>query len=107
MGSEGYRIITGNNGLEAIKLALQEKPDLIVTDYLMPEMDGMTLIKELKSQLATRYIPVMMLTSKDDVDSEVSVIGAGADDYLTKPVNPKTFLARASRLLGRAISGEL
>ena len=107
LGSEGYRIITGNNGLEAIKLALQEKPDLIVTDYLMPEMDGMTLIKELKSQLATRYIPVMMLTSKDDVDSEVSVIGAGADDYLTKPVNPKKFLARANRLLGRAINGEL
>ena len=107
LGSEGYRIITGNNGLEAIKLALQEKPDLIVTGYLMPEMDGMTLIKKLKSQLATRYIPVMMLTSRDDVDSEASVIGAGADDYLTKPVNPKTFLARASRLLGRAISGEL
>ena len=107
LGSEGYRIITGNNGIEALKLALQEKPDLIVTDYLMPEMDGMMLIKELKSQLATRYIPVMMLTSKDDVDSEVSVIGAGADDYLIKPVNPKTFLARANRLLGRVISGEL
>ena len=107
LGSEGYRIITGNNGIEAIRLALQEKPDLIVTDYLMPEMDGMMLIKELKSQLATRYIPVMMLTSKDDVDSEVSVIGAGADDYLTKPVNPKKFLARANRLLGRVISGEL
>ena len=90
-----------------MKIALQEKPDLIVTDYLMPEMDGMMLIKKLKSQLATRYIPVMMLTSKDDVDSEVSVIGAGADDYLTKPVNPKKFLARANRLLGRAINGEL
>ena len=105
--SEGYRIITGNNGLEALKLALQEKPDLIVTDYLMPEMDGMMLIKKLKSQLATRYIPVIMLTSEEDADSEVSVIGAGADDYLIKPVNPKTFLARANRLLGRVISGEL
>jgi type IV pilus assembly protein PilB len=70
-------------------------------------MDGMMLIKELKSQLATRYIPVIMLTSEEDVDSEVSVIGAGADDYLIKPVNPKTFLARANRLLGRVISGEL
>ena len=107
LGSEGYRIITGNNGLEAIKLALQEKPDLIVTDYLMPEMDGMMLIKKLKSQLATRYIPVMMLTSKDDVESEVSVIEAGADDYLTKPVNPRKFLARVNRLLGRALGGEL
>lgn len=107
LGSEGYRIITGNNGLEAIKLALQEKPDLVVTDYLMPEMDGMMLIKKLKSQLATRYIPVMMLTSKDDVDSEINVIEAGADDYLTKPVNPRKFLARVNRLLGRAIGGEL
>jgi type IV pilus assembly protein PilB len=99
--SENYHVITAENGLEALKLALQERPDLIVTDLLMPKMDGITLIKKLKSQLATRYIPMMMLTAKDEVDSEVEGIDAGADDYLTKPVNPKRLLARVHRLLNR------
>ncbi|MBW2117429.1 MAG: type II/IV secretion system protein [Deltaproteobacteria bacterium] len=99
--SENYLIITAQDGLEALKLTLQEKPDLIVTDYIMPKMDGITLIKKLKSQLATRYIPIIMLTAKDQENTEVEVIDAGADDYLVKPVNPKRFLARINRLLKR------
>jgi CheY-like chemotaxis protein len=99
--SESYHVITAENGLEALRLALQERPDLIVTDLLMPRMDGIALIKKLKSQLATRYIPIIMLTAKDEVDSEVKGIDAGADDYLTKPVNPKRLLARVHKLLNR------
>jgi type IV pilus assembly protein PilB len=105
--SENYHIITAQDGLEALKLALKEKPDLIVTDYLMPKMDGMILIKKLKSQLATRYIPIIMLTSKDQEDTEVEVIDAGADDYLVKPVNQKRFLARINRLLNRSGVAEM
>lgn len=89
-----------------MRLALQDKPDLIITDYLMPQMDGIALIKKLKSQLTTRYIPIIMLTAKDEVDSEVEGIDAGADDYLTKPVNPKRLLARAKRLISRTSSIE-
>ena len=99
--SEGYLIITAENGLEALKLALQEKPDLVVTDFLMPKMDGLTLIRKLKSQLSTRYIPIIMLTAKGEVDSEAEGIDAGADDYLTKPVNPKRLLTRINRLIKR------
>jgi len=104
--SENYLVITAENGLEALKLTSQEKPDLIVTDYLMPEMDGLTLIKKLKSQLATRYIPIIMLTAKDDIDLEVKGIDAGADDYITKPVTPKRLLVRAQRLINRPLTGE-
>jgi len=104
--AESYLVITAKDGLEALKLASIEKPDLMVTDLLMPKMDGITLIKKLKSQLNTRYIPIVMLTAKDEVDSEVKGIDAGADDYLTKPVNRKTFLARVNRLLGRPLIGE-
>ena len=99
--SKNYITITAENGLEALKLASQERPDLIITDLLMPKMDGMTLIKKLKDQSSTRDIPIMMLTAKDEVDSEVEGIDAGADDYLTKPVNAKRLLARVSRLLTR------
>ncbi len=104
--SENYLTIAAKNGVDALKLAYQEKPDLLVTDYMMPEMDGITLIKKLRSQLTTRYIPIIMLTAKKGIDSEIEGIDAGADDYLTKPVNPKRFLSRVSRLLNRPIIGE-
>ncbi|MEI6262618.1 MAG: ATPase, T2SS/T4P/T4SS family [Deltaproteobacteria bacterium] len=99
--SENFMIVSATNGIEALKIAVQEKPDLIITDYIMPEMDGMALITKLKSQLTTRFIPVIMLTAKDEVDAEVEVINAGADDYLTKPVNPKRLIVRINRLLSR------
>jgi type IV pilus assembly protein PilB len=105
--SENYLIITAKDGLEAMKLTLQEKPDLIVTDYLMPKMDGITLIKKLKSQLSTRYIPIIMITAKDEVDIEVKGIDAGADYYLIKPINSKRLLARVNRLLSRPSIAEM
>lgn len=105
--SENYRVLAAENGLEALKIASREKPDLIVTDYNMPQMDGMMLIKKLKFQLSTRYIPIIMLTVNDEVESEVEVIDAGADDYLVKPVNPKRFLARVHRLLKRPYGTEM
>jgi len=97
--SEGYLVSAAGNGLEAYKLAVQEKPDIIITDFIMPVMDGAALIKKLKSQLATRYIPIIMLTAKDKEDAEVEGINAGADDYLTKPVDAKKLLGRVNRLL--------
>jgi len=105
--SENFMIVSATNGIEALKIAVQEKPDLVITDYIMPEMDGMALITKLKSQLTTRFIPIIMLTAKDEVDAEVEVINAGADDYLTKPVNPKRLIARINRILNRpAIEAE-
>uniref|UniRef100_A0A7C4RRC6 Response regulator n=1 Tax=Desulfatirhabdium butyrativorans TaxID=340467 RepID=A0A7C4RRC6_9BACT len=105
--SSGYTVISAADGKEALKAVHLEKPDLIITDYMMPEMDGKELIQKLKAQLATRYIPIIMLTSKDEVDSEVEVIDAGADDYLVKPANPKRLLARIKRLLARPVMLEL
>jgi len=99
--SEDYLVITAQNGLEALKLASTETPDIIVTDYVMPEMDGVMLIKKLKSQAATRAIPIMMLTAKDEEESELEGLDAGADDYLTKPIARKRFLARVALLLKR------
>jgi len=99
--SENYHVVSAADGLEALKLAHQEKPDLIITDYLMPEMGGMELIKKLKSQLSTRVIPIIMLTAKDEVESEMAAIDAGADDYVTKPLDARRIVARVARLLNR------
>lgn len=102
---ESHKFVTlsAMNGTQALKLAFTERPDMIITDYLMPEMDGKKLIQKLKMQLATRFIPIIMLTSRDEVDSEVEVIDAGADDYMVKPVVPKRLIARVKRLLNRPI----
>jgi type IV pilus assembly protein PilB len=101
--SQNFVTISAMTGLQALKLAYTERPDLIITDYMMPEMDGKALIQKLKTQLATRFIPIVMLTSRDEVDSEVEIIDAGADDYLVKPVVPKRLMARVNRLLNRPI----
>lgn len=97
--ADGYLVMTANDGLEALKTASKEKPDLILLDYLMPKMDGLAVMKKLKSQLATRFIPIIMLTAKDEIEAEVEAIQSGADDYMTKPFSPKRLQARISRLL--------
>lgn len=96
--SAEYIIVTADNGKEAISMVQAEKPDVVITDYMMPEMDGVALIRALKSREGTRKIPVIMLTAKDEVDAEVRVFEAGADDYLTKPVNAKRLVSRVKRL---------
>jgi CheY-like chemotaxis protein len=101
--SQDYLVITAQNGVEALKLASTEDPDMVVTDYVMPEMDGVALIKELKGRKETRNIPIMMLTAKDEEESELEGLDAGADDYLTKPIARKRFLARVARLLKRSV----
>ena len=99
LASEKYHVLTAENGVEALEIVPQEELDLIITDFHMPQMDGITLVKNLKSQPSTRNIPIIMLTAENEVESEVEVLGAGADDYLVKPVDPKRFLARVRKFL--------
>ncbi len=99
LGTEDYLVVTAENGLEALKMVSLERPNLIITDYLMPKMGGVAFIKKLKVQMSTRFIPIIMLTAKDEVETEVEVINTGADDYLTKPIVPKRLLARVGRLI--------
>jgi CheY-like chemotaxis protein len=96
---EGYTVISARDGTEGLKNALLESPDLIVTDYMMPRGDGISLIKKLKSKMATSYIPVIMLTGTDELELEIEGLNRGADDFMTKPVNARKLIARVARLL--------
>jgi PleD family two-component response regulator len=99
---EGFQVLLaedGNSGLEAAK---REQPDVIVTDYNMPGMDGMTMVKALRADAATRDIAVLMLTSEPDVEKETQAFEAGADDYVLKPVEPRRLAARVKSLLTRS-----
>jgi len=100
-----YDVVLATDGEEALEKAYRESPDLIISDVVMPKLDGFSLVKKLKGHLQTSIIPVILLTSKDEVESEVEGLEAGADDYIPKPIVANLLLARINRVLsiyGRA-----
>jgi signal transduction histidine kinase/AraC-like DNA-binding protein/streptogramin lyase len=96
---EEYRILEAENGLEALGIANREHPDLIISDVMMPEMDGITFCQEIKQQIATSHIPVILLTARSSVMYEINGLQTGADDYITKPFNPIIVKTRIHNIL--------
>ena len=97
--SEGYEVITGFTGLEALKAAKSENPDLIILDVMMPEMDGMTACQRIRE---FSNVPIILLTAKVDDMDKLMGFDCGADDYLTKPFNILELKARIRALLRRS-----
>jgi DNA-binding response OmpR family regulator len=100
LAAEGYRVLTAADGQSGLARALEEKPDLILLDIMMPRLDGYAVCAELRR--LSRPVPILMLTAKGQVEDRVSGLDAGADDYLVKPFSAKELLARARALLRRA-----
>jgi phosphoserine phosphatase RsbU/P len=91
--AEGYDVSTANDGVEGLAKAREEPhPELILTDYEMPEMDGAGLCRALKADKELRSIPVLMLTTRDEADNKIAGLEAGADEYIVKPKSPEDFL---------------
>ena len=101
--NDGYEVITGSNGLDAVRLAQEEKPDLIVLDIMMPEMDGLTACSRIRE---FSNIPIIFLTAKSDDMDKLIGFDHGTDDYLTKPFNILELKARIRALLRRSSAGE-
>ncbi len=99
--SSGYNIVTAGDGIEALEKVEDEGPDLIILDVMMPKMNGLEVCRRLKNNDKTRPIPVVMLTSKDYIEDKITGFETGADDYITKPFNPKEFQARIKSLMER------
>jgi len=94
-----YRIITAENGKEGWKKTLNKYPDLIISDLMMPEMDGFELCQKLKSDQRTSHIPVILLTARADLDSRLEGLEFGADDYISKPFEANELKVRAANLI--------
>ncbi|MGZ8380046.1 MAG: response regulator [Nitrospira sp.] len=98
---EGFRPITAISGLDALKKVKEEKPDLVVLDLMLPEMDGLEVCKRLRSVPDTAMLPILMLTAKAEESDTIVGLELGADDYVTKPFSPKALVARVKALLRR------
>ena len=90
--AEGYTVLSASNGKEGLKLARREKPDLIISDIMMPELDGYGVFEALQEDPITAVIPFMFLTAKTDPADIRQGLGLGVDDYLTKPFDPEDLL---------------
>ncbi len=95
----GYLVVTASNGREALEAVALERPDLIVMDVMMPEMDGLEALQRLKADETTAEIPVVMLTAKAQDADVFQGWQSGADLYLTKPFNPIELLTFVKRIL--------
>ena len=82
---EGFSVIEACDGVEAVRMAQDENPDLIVLDVMMPEMDGVEVCDRLRASFSTRHIPVIMVTAKAGTNDKISGLQKGANDYITKP----------------------
>ncbi|PHN02714.1 hybrid sensor histidine kinase/response regulator transcription factor [Flavilitoribacter nigricans] len=94
-----FRVLIAHNGNDAYELAADQTPDLIISDMMMPGMNGQEFCKKIKSTMSTSHVPVIMLTAKDNKQDKIDSYGVGADDYITKPFASDLLIARVNNLL--------
>ena len=99
LGKEGFRVEAASNGREALEKVQSARPDLVVLDLMLPELDGLEVCRRLRRD---GNLPIIMLTARDDDVDKIVGLELGADDYLTKPFNPRELVARVKAVLRRA-----
>jgi len=100
---EGYEVLEGENGRQAVEIARRERPDLMIIDLLMPEMDGYQAIERIRRDVSMATLPVMVLTAEDGPGIEHRVLEMGADDYMIKPFEPTVLLSRVRAAFRRMV----
>ena len=103
---ENYQVFTAMNGKEALVLAKKEKPDLIILDIMMPEMDGIETCRTLREIPEFKHTLIAFLTARNEDYSQVAGFDVGADDYITKPIKPRVLISRTNALFRRYRSAE-
>lgn len=98
---EGYQVLLATNGISGVEIAQKEKPDLILLDVMLPQLDGLSVCRELRSNDDTRKIPIIMLSARSEEFDKVLGLEMGADDYVTKPFSSRELIARIKASLRR------
>ena len=107
LSNEGYQVVTAENGIQAIKKAKKEKPQLIILDVMMPEMDGIEACENIRRVPELKDTIITFLTARGEDYSQVAGFDAGADDYITKPIKPKVLVSKVKALLRRIKEAEI
>lgn len=103
---EGYNVFQAKNGLEGYKMAVQENPHLIISDILMPELNGFEMFEKLQKDLKTRHIPLIFLSAKGEKEDVIFGMKLGADDYLTKPIKVNDLVNAAKNKMPQHLNGK-
>ncbi len=98
---DGFRPTIAKTGVEGLKLVKADRPDMVILDLMLPEMDGLEICKKIRTSLDTALLPIMMLTAKAEESDTIIGLELGADDYVTKPFSPKVLVARVKALFRR------
>ncbi|MEN3941846.1 response regulator transcription factor [Prosthecobacter sp. SYSU 5D2] len=98
---EGHECVCITNGLQVMNAIIEQEPDLVVLDIMLPGQDGVTVFKRIRADSRTRSVPVIMLTARAQVTDKINGLELGADDYLTKPFSPRELSLRISAILRR------
>ncbi|HSL03123.1 MAG TPA: response regulator transcription factor [Nitrospiraceae bacterium] len=98
---EGFRTATATTGIEGLKLIKTNRPDMVILDLMLPEMDGLEVCKRIRSVPDAAFLPVLMLTAKAEESDTIIGLELGADDYVTKPFSPKVLVTRVKALFRR------
>jgi len=107
---EGFRIAAAADGEEALLLAREEKPDLVLLDWMLPLLSGIEVCRQLRRMTETRSVPIIMLTARGEEGDKLRGLDSGADDYITKPFSPSELVARIRAVMRRtrpAVNGEV
>jgi two-component system phosphate regulon response regulator PhoB len=98
----GYEVLKAHDGIVGAEMAIQQRPDLVILDLMLPGKDGYGVFKEIRRDSRSRDIPVIMLTARAQTEDRIQGLEAGADDYLTKPFSPKELMLRVQAVLKRS-----
>jgi len=98
---EGYRVLEARDGEEALLVAAEEQPDLVILDWMMPQLSGIEVCRRLRGRKESRNVPILMLTARGEESDRIRGLDTGADDYLTKPFSMTELLARLRAVLRR------
>jgi two-component system phosphate regulon response regulator PhoB len=104
---EGYRVRVTGDGDEALEMAEDDAPDLVILDWMIEGTSGIEVLRRLRRGQGTRHVPIIMLTAREAEDDRVRGLETGADDYLTKPFSPRELLARVAAVLRLCDFGQL
>jgi two-component system phosphate regulon response regulator PhoB len=101
LGRGGYQVVEASTAAQARGLLASERPDLILLDWMLPDVSGLELARTLKRDARTRGLPIILLTARGEEEDKVRGLDAGADDYITKPFSPRELMARIKAVLRR------